>query len=163
VLGKLGYGAHSTSWLCRDLSQKGQSEFVTVKVCTRSPNQSASLHRELQFYKHISSLDSEHPGGYYIRNLYGTFALPGRTGQHLCLVHQPMHMTIRELQYQNPSRRLNEPLLKWTLHNLLQALSFLHAETKVVHTGKTFPGPQSSNSLTQNHRHQPMQHHAHHR
>jgi serine/threonine protein kinase len=45
-------------------------------------------------------------------------------------------MTIRELQYQNPSRRLNESLLKWTLHNVLQALSFLHDEAKVVHTGK---------------------------
>lgn len=47
-----------------------------------------------------------------------------------------MHMTIQELQYQNRSRRLNEQLLKWTLSNLLNALSFLHDEAKVVHAGK---------------------------
>ena len=46
-----------------------------------------------------------------------------------------MHMTIRELQYTNQSHRLNEPLLKWTLYNLLNALSFLHEEANVVHTG----------------------------
>lgn len=48
-----------------------------------------------------------------------------------------MHMTIRELQYQNPSHRLTEQLLKWTLFNVLSALSFLHDEANVIHTGKT--------------------------
>ena len=47
-----------------------------------------------------------------------------------------MHMTVRELQNMNQSHRLNEQLLKWTLFNLLNALSFLHDEAKVVHTGK---------------------------
>jgi hypothetical protein len=36
----------------------------------------------------------------------------------------------------NQSHRLNEQLLKWTLFNLLNALSFLHDEAKVVHTGE---------------------------
>ena len=49
-----------------------------------------------------------------------------------------MHMTIQELQYSNQSHRLNEPLLKWTLSNLLNALSFLQDEAKVIHTGKVF-------------------------
>jgi serine/threonine protein kinase len=47
-----------------------------------------------------------------------------------------MHMTIRELQRQNPSHWLNEQILKWTLFNLLSALSFLHDEPKVTHRGK---------------------------
>ena len=46
-----------------------------------------------------------------------------------------MHMTIRELQRQNPSKRLNKQILNWTLFNLLSALTFLHDEAKVVHTG----------------------------
>ncbi|KAL6241102.1 hypothetical protein RBB50_012006 [Rhinocladiella similis] len=45
-----------------------------------------------------------------------------------------MHMTIRDLQHQNPSKRLNKQILNWTLFNLLSALSFLHDEAKVVHT-----------------------------
>ncbi|KAI9889353.1 MAG: hypothetical protein M1814_005521 [Vezdaea aestivalis] len=44
-----------------------------------------------------------------------------------------MHMTIRELQLQNPSKRLNKQILNWTLFNLLSALSFLHDVAKVVH------------------------------
>lgn len=46
-----------------------------------------------------------------------------------------MHMTIRELQYHNPSKRLNKQILNWTLFNLLSGLTFLHDEAKVVHTG----------------------------
>ncbi|MCJ1367849.1 hypothetical protein MMC16_006985 [Acarospora aff. strigata] len=131
VLGKLGYGAHSTVWLCRNIRHTG---FVAIKVCTRDADQSAPIHREMQFYKHVSLLDSQHHGQRFIRGLFGTFKITGPTGQHLCLVHPPMHMTIQELQYRNQSRRLNEQLLKWTMSNLLKALSFLHDEAKVVHT-----------------------------
>ncbi|EXJ82333.1 CMGC/SRPK protein kinase [Capronia epimyces CBS 606.96] len=135
VLGKLGYGAYSTVWLCRNMDD---DDYVAVKVCTRTREaeaaQSARTYRELRFYEHVSSLDSQHPGQYYIRGLYETFQLDGPTGQHLCLVHPPMHMTIRELQYQNSSQRLTALLLKWTLRNVLNVLSFLHDEAKVIHT-----------------------------
>jgi hypothetical protein len=95
------------------------------------------VHRELNFYKHVGSTNSQHHGHSFIRGLLGTFELAGPAGQHLCLVHPPMHMTIRELQYMNPSRKLNEPLLRWTLSNVLSALSYLHDDAKVVHTGKS--------------------------
>ena len=62
--------------------------------------------------------------------------IEGPEGRHLCLIHPPMHMTTRELQGQNHSRKLNKRLLNWILHNLLQALSFLHEEAGVVYTGK---------------------------
>jgi hypothetical protein len=43
----------------------------------------------------------------------------------------------RKVQYKNQPRRLNEQLLKLTLSNIPNALSFLHDEAKVVlHTGK---------------------------
>lgn len=48
-----------------------------------------------------------------------------------------MHMTIRDLQYMNGSHRLNEPILRWTLSNVLSALAFLHDEAEVIHTGKS--------------------------
>jgi serine/threonine protein kinase len=152
VVGKLGYGAYSTVWLCRNVKYAMLSSlasyttdilnrdtgFVAVKVCTREVAQSARIHRELQFYEHVSSLNSQHGGQAYIRGLFETFKIDGPSGQHLCLVHPPMHMTIRELQYQNPSHQLNEQILKWTLFNVLNALSFLHEEAKVIHTGKMF-------------------------
>lgn len=151
VLGKLGYGAYSTVWLCRNIryyiisrtnyhsiSSKRirDTGFVAIKVCsTQAINRSARLHQELKFYEHVSSLGSQHPGQSFIRGLVRTFEITGPTGQHLCLVHPPMHMTMRELQYTNPSHRLNEVLLKWTLSNVLNALSFLHDEANVIHTG----------------------------
>lgn len=111
--------------------------FVAVKVCTQDAHQATRVHRELQFYEHINSLSSKHHGQAFIRGLLGTFQVTGPTGQHLCLVHPPMHVTIRELQYMNSSQRLNELLLRWTLDNVLSALSFLHEEAGVVHTGKS--------------------------
>ncbi|QDS74126.1 hypothetical protein FKW77_009914 [Venturia effusa] len=131
VLGKLGYGAHSTVWLCRHIRDQ---TFVAVKVCTRNGQQSARVHRELQFYERVSSIKSNHHGQSFVRGLLGTFEVTGPAGQHLCLVHPPMHMTIRDLQYMNDSRRLNEPILRWTLANVLSALAFLHDEAEVIHT-----------------------------
>jgi hypothetical protein len=80
-------------------------------------------------------MESQHRGQAYIRGLYEEFELDGPTGKHLCLVHPPMHMTIQQLQYLNSAHKLNVPLLKWTLANVLKALSFLHDEAKIVHTG----------------------------
>lgn len=71
----------------------------------------------------------------YIRGLFETFHINGPTGKHLCLVQPPMHMTIQELQRQNSLKRLHKKLLNWTFFNLLSALSFLHDEAKVIHTG----------------------------
>ncbi|KAF2761540.1 hypothetical protein EJ05DRAFT_175998 [Pseudovirgaria hyperparasitica] len=78
-------------------------------------------------------MESQHRGQVYIRGLYGEFELDSPTGKHLCFVHPPMHMTIRQLQYYYPAHKLDVPLLKCTLANVLQELSFLHDEAKVVH------------------------------
>ncbi|KIW19693.1 hypothetical protein PV08_00267 [Exophiala spinifera] len=131
VVGKLGYGAYSTVWLCRDVRDSG---FVALKVCTREVATSPRVHRELRFYEHVGSLNSRHDGQAYIRGLLETFTIPGPAGRHLCLVQPPMHMTVRELQRLNSSHRLDEKILKWTLFNVLSALSFLHDEAKVAHT-----------------------------
>ncbi|KAL5114618.1 hypothetical protein ACEQ8H_007523 [Pleosporales sp. CAS-2024a] len=117
------------------LGKLGDQTFVAVKVCTRDGHrQSARVQRELQFYERVSSIKTSHHGQSFIRGLLGTFQVTGPAGQHLCLVHPPMHMTIRDLQYMNGSRRLNEPILRWTLANVLSALAFLHDEAEVIHT-----------------------------
>lgn len=108
---------------------------MALKVCTRDEIGSLRNDRELKFYEHVTSLNSQHHRQKYIRGLLEAFEINGPAGKHLCLVQPPMHMTIRELQCQNPSKRLNKQILNWTLFNLLSALSFLHDEAKVVHTG----------------------------
>ena len=97
--------------LCRacemGLMRNSDSSFVAVKVCTREGKSSPGIHRELRFYEHVSSLDSQHLGQACIRGLYETFDIAGPDGTHLCLVQPPLHMTIRELQFKNDSCRLN--------------------------------------------------------
>lgn len=127
---------HLKSFLTEDADWSNRdSGFVAVKVCTRDGIGSPRQDRELKFYEHVSSLNSQRPGQTYVRGLLETFEINGPTGSHLCLVQPPMHMTIGELQRQNPSKRLTKQLLNWTLFNLLSALSFLHDEAKVTHTG----------------------------
>ncbi|KAF1821305.1 non-specific serine/threonine protein kinase [Dissoconium aciculare CBS 342.82] len=131
VIGKLGWGAYFTTWLCRNILD---SSFTAVKVGTRDVDRPKSFDREVKFYERVNSLATDHAGSACIRGLHEVFKLSGPTGDHLCLVQPPMHMTMRELQQRNSSRRLNEQLLKWTLFNLLHALSFLHDEVGAVHT-----------------------------
>jgi len=111
------------------------ADFVAVKICTRDASKTTQPDRELAFYEHVSSIESQHRGQAYIRGLYGEFELDGPTGKHMCFAQPPMHMTIRQLQYYNPAHKLDVPLLKFTLANVLKALSFLHDEAKVVHAG----------------------------
>jgi hypothetical protein len=85
----------------------------------------------------------------------------GKINSHLHGISEhssPMHTRIRELKYTNPSHKLNEELLRWTLFNILQALSYLHDEVKVTRAGNLRKARPSSNC----HRHQPVQYHAHH-
>jgi hypothetical protein len=51
--------------------------FVAVKICTRDAETTPQLNRELDFYEHVSSMQSQHRGQAYIRGLYGEFELDG--------------------------------------------------------------------------------------
>ncbi|RAQ57642.1 protein kinase domain protein [Aspergillus flavus] len=130
VTGKLGYGAYSTSWLCRDLQV---NKYTVLKVSTYFPDHPTVTDREFRAYEHLAKVDSSHPGQSLIRELNDSFDLQGPDGTHRCLVLQPMHMTLLEMRGLNP-RPFDLPLLKMTVIRLLLALDFLHAEAEVIHT-----------------------------
>ncbi|KAL4759664.1 putative protein kinase [Aspergillus foveolatus] len=139
VARKLGYGAYSTSWLCRDLQRVLTScepraqKYAVLKVLTSLPDYPTAMDRELRIYEHLATVDSSHPGQSLIRELYDSFDLQGPGGTHRCLVLQPMTMTLLEMTRMNP-RPFDLPLLKMTVKRLLLALDFLHAEAGVIHT-----------------------------
>jgi hypothetical protein len=152
VTGKLGYGAYSTSWLCRDLRcvaiDAKQSNLLTwlrsqrylvLKVSTSLRKFPTATDREIRIYEHLAKVNSTHPGQSLIRELYDSFEPRGHTSNHRCLVLQPMHMTLLEMMKLNP-RPFNLPLLKMTPKRLLLALDFLHTEAGIIHTG-TAPLP----------------------
>ncbi|KAI9678157.1 MAG: hypothetical protein M1817_006102 [Caeruleum heppii] len=128
VVGKLGYGACSTVWLCRDLVRH---KYVTLKVCERNATQAT---REVAVYRHLNTITTSHSGGTLVRTLLDAFEIVGSEGIHQCLVHEPLGMSLSGLRARCPSRKMPEHLLKLTLIHIFLALDFLHTEARVVHT-----------------------------
>ncbi|KAM3425092.1 hypothetical protein BST61_g7058 [Cercospora zeina] len=128
IVGKLGYGAHSTAWLSRDLQAH---RYVALKVCERA---SQSAERELAAYKHLDSLTTEHLGALVIRQLLDSFTLKAFGNEYRCMVHEPLGMSIEILQQLMPNQLLSEEALKSVLKYLLLALDCLHSECKMVYT-----------------------------
>ncbi|PKY03384.1 kinase domain protein [Aspergillus campestris IBT 28561] len=86
VIGKLGYGAYSTVWLCHD--QRNRIH-VAAKVLTAAFSGQKS--REVEVYQHLSRLGRSHVGSASIRGLYDMFDISGPDGLHRCLVQMSMH------------------------------------------------------------------------
>ncbi|PPJ60102.1 hypothetical protein CBER1_03101 [Cercospora berteroae] len=130
VVGKLGYGANSTLWLCRDTTN---DEFVAVKVYVNTSD--LYVHREQAAYDHSSSIRTSHPGRLGIRDLLDWFYLPATDGyRHYCLVHQPLHTTLFDLQrFGGSPRPFPEDLVKGSISFLLETLDFLHTEASLTH------------------------------
>lgn len=91
---------------------------------------------EINVYKHLMNVQSEHPGRKSIRNALADFTLHGPNGEHQCLVFEPMLENAQELLRRNPSHRFTEDLLKVFLQYILSALDYLHTDARLIHTGK---------------------------
>ncbi|KAF2215924.1 hypothetical protein CERZMDRAFT_109760 [Cercospora zeae-maydis SCOH1-5] len=128
IVGKLGYGAHSTAWLSRDLHAHS---YVTLKACER---ESQSAERELAAYQHLHSLTTEHLGALVIRQPLDSFTITASDHEYRCMVHEPLGMSVEILQHLMPNEVLSEDALKSVLKYLLLALDCLHNEGNMVHT-----------------------------
>nr|POE98275.1 serine/threonine-protein kinase srpk [Quercus suber] len=121
VLGKLGYGAHSTAWLGRDLQ------------CVPPYCPYADRVQGLTSNTQCSSI--YHPqGSLLVRQLLDSFSITVPAGEYLFLVHEPLGMSVETLASLMPGKRMSEDVLKSVLKHLLLALDFLHGEGKTVHT-----------------------------
>ncbi|RMZ01909.1 hypothetical protein D0860_07425 [Hortaea werneckii] len=128
VIGKLGFGSASTVWLCRD-AQK-QLKYAALKIYVNN----LQYHRELPIYEEIRDLQSTHEGQKYIRKMYDSFELQGPHGRHICLIHQPLGMSLGELKELTPDGLFSTELIRQTLRCILSGLQFLHKEVRVIHT-----------------------------
>ncbi|KAI7554690.1 hypothetical protein KC331_g371 [Hortaea werneckii] len=86
IIGKLGYGGHSTAWLCRDLRAH---KYVVAKICETVD---FSAERELLAYTRINSLRSSHTGSFLLRKMLDTFEICNRGQKHACLIHEPLDL-----------------------------------------------------------------------
>ncbi|MCJ1248423.1 hypothetical protein MMC30_005641 [Trapelia coarctata] len=106
VIGKLGYGAHSNLWLCKDLEFDSRSsiskrwarllekehKYVTLKVCERDSIQTT---REVEAYKYLNTITTRHEVRQLIRSTLDTFEIRGPEGNHQCLVHKPLGLNLK--------------------------------------------------------------------
>ncbi|KAF3492325.1 protein kinase domain-containing protein [Arthroderma uncinatum] len=127
VLGKLGFGANSTVWFCRDLKLH---RYVALKIYIRN----STSKREGEILKYLTGFRSSHPGSSKFRKMLDAFETSGPTGEHPCLVHEPLITSLLHLQAIFVGHRLPESALKPLLRELLTALDFLHSEAHVIHT-----------------------------
>ncbi|CAK4033065.1 Serine threonine- kinase SRPK [Lecanosticta acicola] len=124
VLLKLGYGSVSTSWLCRDM------EYVALKVYMTGHRQARN---EVKVMQHLNSLSSDHPGSGLVRKMLDTFEIQGEVGRHVCLVQEPLSVSLREVR-NIAGGQVPSEILKPILYGLLLGLDYLHSVTGVVHT-----------------------------
>ncbi|PKY09072.1 kinase-like protein [Aspergillus campestris IBT 28561] len=134
VLSKLGYGANSTVWFCRDLQHH---QYVALKIYTGSSNRNSSSPRanqEVRVLEHLAKMKTNHPGSSCVHNMKGKFELIGSSGVHQCIVFEPLVTSLLHFQATLDPKSLTEDMLKGALQQLLMALDYLHAEGGVVHT-----------------------------
>ncbi|KEQ90374.1 hypothetical protein AUEXF2481DRAFT_48747 [Aureobasidium subglaciale EXF-2481] len=110
-IGKLGYGSASTVWLCRDLF--ASNKYAAFKIL---------------------SLSSKHDGRHHIRRLLDSFEVEGPHGRHICLIHEPLGISLAERRDLTSGRVFDEDLIRQIFRPILEGLDFLHREAKVIHT-----------------------------
>jgi serine/threonine protein kinase len=130
VIGKLGFGSASTVWLCRDLDV--ENDFVALKIYINS----SKHHRERPIYDRINELETNHEGRKYVRKMYTSFDLEGPHGNHICLVHQPLGMSLGEMKEICPDEVFTVELIQQLMRFILSGLDYLHKEVQIIHTGR---------------------------
>lgn len=130
IIGKLGFGSASIVWLCRDLQNK--HKYIALKIYINN----SKYHRELPIYEEINNLQTTHEGRKHVRKMYSSFELQGPHGTHICLVHQPLGISLGALKDLAPDGLFSPELIRQTLRCILTGLQFLHKQVRVIHTGK---------------------------
>lgn len=69
--------------------------------------------------------------------LLDSFEVAGPHGRHVCLVHQPLGMSLYDLKMRARGKVFSKDVLKTAVRKLLAALDYLHKEAHVIHTGES--------------------------
>jgi hypothetical protein len=149
VVAKLGYGASSIVWLCRDLRYSQPPSYFHCPIAKHDllPLRDRS-HRvikayvntlehnqELEVFKHLASITVEHSGRLHVPQLEDSFRMKSRNGEHDFFVMTPLGMSMRSLQELQVGGIFAQSVVKGALDQVLLGLNFLH-EADVIHTGK---------------------------
>ena len=67
--------------------------------------------------------------------LLDSFEILGPDGKHICLVHQPLGMSLHDLKMQAQGKVFSKEVLRVSIRQLLAALDFLHKDAHIIHSG----------------------------
>lgn len=177
LLAKIGWGSSSTVWLAQDLTRCGlllvidcmtailfqanenfciiryqwQSErTVALKILNGRAGQSAR--EELDMERTIAQSNPAHIGYGTTRTFLDSFEVQNSENSHLCMVYEAMREPMSMFARRFENRRISLPIAKAYIHMLLLGLQYLHAECKVIHTGKVYllPSPYFSDESVTN-------------
>jgi serine/threonine-protein kinase SRPK3 len=78
-----------------------------------------------------------------------SFRLRGPAGEHRCIVMPVLGSSLGQQVHRFPNRRIPVKITKEIVKQLLQGLSFLHDDCRIIHTGiadrRNFLGPSLNN------------------
>ncbi|KAJ5983865.1 hypothetical protein N7481_005964 [Penicillium waksmanii] len=134
---KLGHGSRSNVWLARDLHQWRwlKERYVAIKInANRLHTRKDAGGVELESLRLIASANRWHEGWYFVRQLLDSFSVQGITGNHVCLVFEPLSETLERYCKRWRGGAMPPEIFKIILQEILQGLDYLHAECHLVHT-----------------------------
>ncbi|KAF3482010.1 CMGC/SRPK protein kinase [Arthroderma uncinatum] len=126
VITKLGFGATSTVWLCRDLQEH---RYLTLKVNVRSrrPNP------EVELTNYMKSIEDIHGGEVNVRRVIESFNIDGPHGTHCCVLYEPTGIDLSDFIHRLETGALPELLLRPAIRYILIALDYIH-QLGIIHT-----------------------------
>ncbi|KAF7366380.1 Protein kinase [Mycena sanguinolenta] len=136
VVGKLGCGRFSTSWLARDLNQP---RYVTLKVSVHAAAMS-TLVVESSMPSSTCTLSCAMapptiPGATRYTCSWTRSSSPVQTGEHQVFVQPPFWLSVAGLLARRPSAtHLPKSVVVIILQRTLLALTYIHDECGIVHT-----------------------------
>jgi serine/threonine protein kinase len=129
VVHKLGYGAYSTTWLCRDHQS---STYVAVKVGTAESN-----NREVDILNHLNDPSPpDYPGSTMamIPSIKDGFILRGPNGTHPCYVTTLARCSVSGAKGGSYKRIFQATTARSLIVQLVLAVEYIHSKG-VVHGG----------------------------
>lgn len=89
---------------------------------------------ENKILHHLQAIESSHPGSKLVRLALDTFEVPGKEGPHVCIIHEPLSLSLTDIR-EMAGGKLPNSILKPVVHGILLALDYLHSVAHVVLTG----------------------------
>ncbi|PPQ66988.1 hypothetical protein CVT26_009947 [Gymnopilus dilepis] len=130
VVHQLGWGLYSTVWLVQDIKEKQMS---ALKVQISELTTYEGPQHELSKLQILRDTNPNSPGYRHICHLRDNFTIEGPHGAHVCLVLDPMRVSVFDI-FRAFRIILPLDLLKRISKHVLTALKYVHDECGIIHT-----------------------------